>query len=77
MKMLNNDLKRQIKIKNNFFQMIIDLGFDYDGFNSTDDLKKLIDELVRCAKLGLKCNDKEVMFIDGKHNKYNILHEEL
>ena len=33
------------KIKENN-QLIIDLGFDYDGFNNVDDLKDLIDELV-------------------------------
>ena len=33
------------KIKENN-QLIIDLGFDYDGFNNVDDLKGLIDELV-------------------------------
>lgn len=34
----------------NKIQYIKDLGFDYDGFNNVEDLKKLIDELVRIAK---------------------------
>ena len=34
--------------KNN--ERIIDYGFDYDGFNNVEDLKKLIDMLVDYAK---------------------------
>ena len=37
------------KIKNNN-KRIIDYGFDYDGFNNVEDLKKLIDMLVDYAK---------------------------
>ena len=37
-------------------QEIIDLSIDYDGFNSSEDLKELIDELVNIAKEGLKLN---------------------
>lgn len=37
------------KIKKNN-QRIIDYGFDYDGFNKEEDLKKLIDMLVDYAK---------------------------
>ena len=31
-------------------QLLIDIGFDYDGFNQADSLKTLIDELVGYAK---------------------------
>lgn len=31
-------------------QLIIDIGFDYDGYNSPEKLKKLIDELVKYAE---------------------------
>ena len=34
--------------KNN--ERIIDYGFDYDGFNNVEDLKKLIDMLVNYAR---------------------------
>lgn len=37
------------KIKNNN-KRIIDYGFDYDGFNNVEDLKKLIDMLVDYAR---------------------------
>jgi hypothetical protein len=39
--------------KNEAFQLIIDLGEDYDGYNSVDNLKALIDELVEIARIGL------------------------
>ncbi len=35
-------------------QQIIDIGFDYDGYHSAEDLKKLIDEFVDMARDGLK-----------------------
>lgn len=35
-------------------QQIIDIGFDYDGYHSVEDLKQLIDELVDMARDGLK-----------------------
>ena len=31
-------------------QLLIDIGFDYDGFNQVNSLKTLIDELVGYAK---------------------------
>lgn len=31
-------------------QLLIDIGFDYDGFNQVESLKTLIDELVEYAK---------------------------
>lgn len=71
------DLERKIKIKDNYFQLIIDLGFDYDGFNDSEKLKLLIDELVRYANLGLSSNDTESMTIDENRREFNILGEEL
>lgn len=35
-------------------QMIIDIGFDYDGYSKAEHLKELIDELVDYARRGLK-----------------------
>lgn len=42
-------LKSRIEKAINKIQYIRDIGFDYDGFNNTKDLKKLIDELVDIA----------------------------
>ena len=42
-------LKSKIKNKDNWCQLIADIGFDYDGYNQVDSLKSLIDELVKYA----------------------------
>lgn len=76
MKMLNDKLERQIKIKNKYFQMIIDYGFDYDGLNSVESLKYLVDDLVDLAKSGLKSDDKRPIYFNS-NKQYNILNEEL
>lgn len=76
MKMLNDKLERQIKIKNKYFQMIIDYGFDYDGLNSVESLKYLVDDLINLAKLGLKSDDKRPIYFNS-NKQYNILNEEL
>lgn len=34
--------------------MVVDLGFDYDGFEKSEDLKELIDELVEYARKAKK-----------------------
>lgn len=76
MKMSKDEIERQIEIKNKYFQMIIDYGFDYDGFNDVSNLKQLIDDIVELSRAGLDCNDKMVVYINRK-KKYNILQEEL
>jgi hypothetical protein len=43
--------------KNEAFQLIIDLGDDYDGFNNVISLKALIDELVEIARIGIKLGE--------------------
>lgn len=69
-------MDKRIEIMERYFEIIIDLGFDYDGFEQADSLKGLIDELVRFAKLGRICNTTEPIF-ECANKKYNILHEEL
>lgn len=65
------------KIMEKYLERIYDLGFDYDGCNEVDSLKKLIDELVRSASLGRACNITEPMLTDGKGHMYNILGDEI
>lgn len=65
--------ERQLKIKNEYLKLIIALGFDYDGFNTVEGLKALIDELVRLAIKALKNDDKSTMYV-GNEEK-NILFE--
>ena len=52
----NEQLKEKVKYqkikidnKDNWCQLIVDIGFDYDGCNTIESLKGLIDELVRYA----------------------------
>ena len=75
------DKDRQIKIKDAYLQMIIDIGFDYDGYEKAESLKNLIDELCAYAKLALENNDKEAIYIstdqNGKEVESNILMEDL
>lgn len=69
-------MNKQIEIMEKYFELIIDLGFDYDGANTVESLKMLIDELIRFAKLGRACNTTECIY-RNKEKMYNILHEEL
>lgn len=71
------DLERQIKIKDKYCQLIIDLGFDYDGFNTVDSLKGLIDELVSYAQRAIECDDKRIVYVNGKGEHDNILGESI
>lgn len=70
-------LERQIKIKDNYCDMIWCLGVDYDGYETPEGLKSLIDELVDLAKKAARNDDKYAMY-EGCGNKfYNILQEEV
>lgn len=74
------ELQRQIDIKNAYLQMIVDLAFDYDGYESTENLKGLIDELSHYAKLALENNDKKSIYTsysNGVKINSNILMEDL
>lgn len=71
------DLERQVKIKDKYCQLIIDLGFDYDGFNTVDSLKGLIDELVSYAQRAVECDDKGVACVNSKGEHINILGEKI
>ena len=42
-------LKSKIKNKDNWCQLIADIGYDYDGYRKAEDLMSLIDELVKYA----------------------------
>lgn len=76
--MKTSELERKLKIKNEYLGLICDFGYDYDGCNTVESLKELIDELVDLAKKGLKNDDKSIMYMsaDLKTN-YNILRERI
>lgn len=69
------NLKRQIKIKNKYAQMILDLATGYDGYTKEKDLKRLIDEISELALLLIQCDDKKIIYISGNKG-CNILFEE-
>lgn len=55
--MINEKLKEQLPTKDSVFELIHDIGFDYDGYSSVDGLKSIIDELVDLARYGLTINN--------------------
>ena len=71
------DLERQVKIKDEWCQLIIDLGFDYDGCNTVESLKDLIDELVDYARKAIICDDVSVAYVGADDKKSNILFENI
>ena len=71
------NLERQIKIKDEWCQLIIDLGFDYDGCNTVESLKGLIDELVDYAHKAISCDDVSVVYVGADDKKSNILLENI
>lgn len=70
-------LERQIEIKNEYLVLMVDLAYDYDGFNTVEGLKGLIDELRKYASYALDSNDKIPVYRDGNGNDFNILHEKI
>lgn len=71
---------REIQIKNNYLDLIWQIGYDYDGLNKVESLKELIDELVDYAIKAKKNDDKSVMY-EGNRGKeiinQNILFEKV
>ena len=77
---LYNEQKRQLKIKNEYLQLISDIAYDYDGLNTVESLKQLIDELVDYANKAYKNDDKSIAYFGSGKNGgriFNILHEEI
>lgn len=70
-------LTRQIEIMKKYFQLIIDIGYDYDGYRKAENLMELIDELVEYAYEGKVADDHTCHMIDSDENKYNILGEKI
>lgn len=65
---------REIMIMDKYFELIYDLCFDYDGYNTVDGLKSLIDEVSRLASLG-RAHCDTVPIYWNKDNDLNILME--
>lgn len=54
-----SNLYEMIKSPKEALQLIVDIGFDYDGVNSTEALMDLIDEIVEIAKIGLDVEEEK------------------
>jgi len=67
-------LERKLRIKDTYCQLIRDLAFDYDGCETVESLKNLIDELSTYAYMAINNDDKEIISCSEKYN-YNILGE--
>lgn len=68
---------RQTDIKDRYCDLIWCLGVDYDGYETPEGLKSLIDELVALAKRAVKNDDKYAMYEGCGDKYYNILNEEV
>ena len=60
-------LKEKIENKDKWCQLIADIGFDYDGYNDTENLKLLIDELVKYALFSRDNYDFEEFLNDNNN----------
>lgn len=73
----NEKLKRESRIKDKWCQFIIDVGYDYDGYQTEPEmLKHVIDELVRYAHNAIK-NDDETVVYSNDYEKFNIIYEKI
>lgn len=62
-------LKQVKENKNKWFQLIADIGYDYDGCSKVENLKGLIDELVQYALNGRDNYDYEEFILKGEDNE--------
>lgn len=73
----NKKYERNLKIKDAYLQLIIDFAWGYDGFNDVDNLKLLIDDLSRFAKMALENDDKSPISTNCDLKEFNILGERI
>lgn len=72
-----NIAKRQLRIKDEYLKLILDIACDYDGLNTVDSLKGLIDDLMDYARGALTNNTTDEIYTSANGKKFNILHEEI
>ena len=73
----NERLNRRIQIKDAWAGLLIDIGYDYDGYNKAENLKSLIDELIDYADKIQKEDDTTIIYEEPDGKTYNILDEEI
>lgn len=76
-------IERNNRIKDGYLELIHGISYDYDGCNTVESLKKLIDELDDLTVKALKNDDKSIMywtavdFKNGIEKGKNVLFEEV
>lgn len=68
---------RQIKIKDGYNKLLVDIGFDYDGCETVESLKSVIDDLVDLSKRAIANDDTYGIYEHGNRGTLNILFEEV
>jgi hypothetical protein len=68
---------RQLKIKDKYLELIYFLGVDYDGWNTVESLKSLIDDLIDYVKKAGNNDDKAPIYSGFNGENFNILYERL
>lgn len=68
---------RQLEIKDKYLELIYFLGVDYDGWNTVESLKSLIDDLIDYAKKAGNNDDKAPIYSGFNGEDFNILYERL
>ena len=74
---LQEESERKLRIKDEYLTNLINIGCDYDGCNTVESLKELIDELVDIAKRAFYGDDKTAAYIGSNGKVLNILKEEI
>lgn len=72
------DKDTQIKLKNEYLTLIIDVGIDYDGYDGdVEGLKGVIDTMMEYARKALYNDVTSPIYERGDGKKINILMEEV
>ena len=72
------DKDTQIKIKDEYLTLIIDIGIDYDGYDgNVEGLKSVIDTIMDYASKALDNDVTSPIYERGDGKNLNILREEV
>lgn len=75
---LNENIKdRQLKIKDEYLKLMYVIAVDYDGCNTVESLKGLIDQLMDYTKRAIENDDNYEVYRSCDETKLNILCEKI
>lgn len=69
-------LEEKVTIKDKYSALIRDISYDYDGCNSVESLKCLIDQIVEWSVNSIMCDVERVVYA-SRDDEYNILGDKL